>query len=152
MAQYVADAMFSRGVKSKYFKMFVSTKDFPHNQKIDEYKVGLALIKVSAYKCRFRTFLSFKERIIKTIESTVKDCATSLFVFDEIDKIPQGLIDTLKAYIDFHQELDGVDFRKSVFIFLRLDNQPIILAFGLVGLAHSSFYLSATQVPLKSPR
>jgi torsin-1 len=41
-----------------------------------------------------------------------------LFVFDETDKIPIGLIDTIKAYIDFYPEVDGVMFRKSVFIFL----------------------------------
>ncbi len=43
----------------------------------------------------------------------------SLFVFDEIDKIPIGLMDTIKPYIDFNNELDGIDYRPSVFIFLR---------------------------------
>lgn len=54
------------------------------------------------------------------IEDTVKECDSSLFVFDETDKIPIGLMDTIKAYIDFNHEIEGVDFRKSVFIFLRL--------------------------------
>lgn len=57
--------------------------------------------------------------IIKTIESTAKLCHTNLFVFDETDKIPIGLMDTIKAYIDFYTEVDGMTFRKSVFIFLR---------------------------------
>ena len=61
----------------------------------------------------------FQETIIKTIESTVKQCHTNLFVFDETDKIPIGLMDTIKAYIDFYPEVDGIAFRKSVFIFLR---------------------------------
>ena len=39
-------------------------------------------------------------------------------MFDETDKIPIGLMDTIKAYIDFYPEVDGVTFRKSVFIFL----------------------------------
>jgi hypothetical protein len=49
----------------------------------------------------------------------VKKCETSLFVFDEMDKIPVGLIDTIKPYIDFVQDLGGTDFRRSTFIFLR---------------------------------
>ena len=49
----------------------------------------------------------------------MKQCHTNLFVFDETDKIPIGLMDTIKAYIDFYSEVDGVMFRKSVFIFLR---------------------------------
>ncbi len=40
VAQFVAEAMFARGVKSQYYKQFVATKDFPHNEKINEYKVG----------------------------------------------------------------------------------------------------------------
>ena len=95
--QFIANSLFERGVKSKFFKLFIASRDFPHNDKIDEYR----------------------ETIIKTIENTVKQCHTNLFVFDETDKIPIGLMDTIKAYIDFYSEVDGVMFRKSVFIFLR---------------------------------
>ncbi len=63
---------------------------------------------------------SLKDKIKNTIEETVRDCQTSLFVFDETDKIPIGLIDTIKAYIDYNLEIEGTDFRKAVFIFLRL--------------------------------
>ena len=49
----------------------------------------------------------------------MKECGQSLFVFDEIDKIPIGLMDTIKPYIDFNHEIDGIDYRRSVFIFLR---------------------------------
>ena len=60
-----------------------------------------------------------QDNIKKTIEATVKDCGKSLFIFDEIDKIPLGLMDSIKPYIDFNQEIDGIDYRHSVFIFLR---------------------------------
>jgi hypothetical protein len=96
VVQFIANSMFERGIKSKFFKLFIASRDFPHNEKIDEYR----------------------ETIIKAIESTVKQCHTNLFVFDETDKIPIGLMDTIKAYIDFYPEVDGVTFRKSVFIFL----------------------------------
>jgi len=96
VVQFIANSLFARGVRSKFFKLFIASRDFPHNDKIDEYRAT----------------------IIKTIESTVKQCHTNLFVFDETDKIPIGLIDTIKAYIDFYPEVDGIMFRKSVFIFL----------------------------------
>ncbi len=60
-----------------------------------------------------------KDKIKKTIEETVKECHSSLFVFDETDKIPIGLMDLIKAYIDYNHELEGIDFRRSVFVFLR---------------------------------
>jgi len=96
VSQIVAEALYQKGARSKYFKQFISTKDFPHNEKIGEYR----------------------DNIKKTIETTVKDCGKSLFIFDEIDKIPLGLMDSIKSYIDFNQEIDGIDYRHSVFIFL----------------------------------
>ena len=83
VVQFIANTLFARGVRSKFFKLFIASRDFPHNDKLDEYR----------------------ETIIKTIESTVSQCHTNLFVFDETDKLPIGLIDTIKAYIDFYQEV-----------------------------------------------
>lgn len=39
VSQIVAESLFLKGVKSKYFKQFVATRDFPHNEKINDYKV-----------------------------------------------------------------------------------------------------------------
>ena len=64
-------------------------------------------------------FKNKKDKIKTVIEQTVKECEYSLFVFDETDKIPIGLVDSIKAYIDYHSEVDGIDFRRAVFIFLR---------------------------------
>lgn len=92
VVQFIANTLFSRGVRSKFFKLFIASRDFPHNDKIDEYR----------------------ETIIKTIESTVSQCHTNLFVFDETDKIPIGLIDTIKAYIDFYQEVIAKDLETII--------------------------------------
>lgn len=96
VSQFVADSLYLKGSKSKFFKMFIATKHFPHNDRISEYK----------------------DYIKKTIESTVKECQRSLFIFDEVDKIPIGLMDIIKPYIDYNNEIDGIDYRHSVFIFL----------------------------------
>ena len=45
-------------------------------------------------------------------------CKESLFIFDEIDKMPPGVLDALKPFMDFHDSVDGVDFRKAIFILL----------------------------------
>ena len=41
-----------------------------------------------------------------------------MFIFDEIDKMPETLIDAIKPFIDYHENVKGVDFRQSIFIFL----------------------------------
>ena len=56
------------------------------------------------------------------IEKAVKDCPQSFFIFDEMDKMPAGLIDTIKPYLDYYDNLRGVDYRKATFFFLRLEH------------------------------
>lgn len=42
-----------------------------------------------------------------------------MFIFDEMDKMHPGLIDSIKPYLDYYDKLDGISYRKSIFIFLR---------------------------------
>ena len=53
-----------------------------------------------------------------TQASSVSQCSRSLFIFDEMDKMPIGLIDVLKPYLDHYPDVGKVDFRGSIFIFL----------------------------------
>lgn len=56
--------------------------------------------------------------LIDWIRGNVSECAQNLFIFDEIDKIPEGVIDAIKPFIDYHESIHGIDFRRSIFIFL----------------------------------
>lgn len=47
-------------------------------------------------------------------------CASSVFIFDEMDKLHPGVIDAIKPFLDYYEQLDSVSYRKAVFIFLRL--------------------------------
>ena len=62
---------------------------------------------------------TFKDKLKDFIENRVKKCGRSMFVFDDIDKMPPGLIETVKPYLDYYDNLNGIDYRKAIFIFLR---------------------------------
>lgn len=47
-------------------------------------------------------------------------CASSMFIFDEMDKLHPGIIDAIKPFLDYYEQIDGVSYRKAIFIFLRL--------------------------------
>ncbi|WAQ97826.1 TOR1B-like protein [Mya arenaria] len=83
-------------MKSKYVHLILATKEFPHSEMISFYK----------------------DKLRDIIERAVKECPRSLIVIDEMDKMPPGVIDTIKPYLDFYEELGGVDYRKSTFFFL----------------------------------
>jgi len=38
-------------------------------------------------------------------------CGRSVFVFDEVDKIPGGVLNAVTPFLDYHEEINGIDFR-----------------------------------------
>lgn len=53
------------------------------------------------------------------IKGNLTLCERSLFIFDEMDKMPLKLLDVILPFIDFYDYIEGVDPRKSIFLFLR---------------------------------
>jgi len=96
VARFVAESLYKEGMASKHVHLFISTLHFPHMEMADIYKL----------------------RVQDWVRGNVTKCETSLFIFDEIDKMPEGMIDGIKPFIDHHQSVEGQNFRKSIFIFL----------------------------------
>jgi len=104
VSKLIAEHLYKEGLKSNYVMQFVSTLHFtgcliescPSEAKLAEYR----------------------EWIQKQIKQRVSKCPHSLFIFDEMDKMPLGLIDTISAFLDHRDSVDGVDYRFAIFIFL----------------------------------
>ncbi|KAL4230404.1 chaperone cofactor-dependent protein refolding [Mactra antiquata] len=96
VSRLVAEKLFYKGMKSKYVHLISATKEFPHDGMVPMYK----------------------DKLRDKIEKAVKECPRSFFIFDEMDKMPPGIIDTLKPYLDFYEKLDDVDYRRTTFFFL----------------------------------
>jgi len=96
VARWVAEAVFSKGMASNFVHLFIATLHFPHREEADIYRM----------------------QVQDWIRGNVSLCPTSLFIFDEVDKMPEGVIDGIKPFIDHHEMIEGLDFRRSIFIFL----------------------------------
>ena len=96
VAKFIAESLFKLGMNSKFVHLFNSPYHFPDQKMADIYKL----------------------RVQDWIRGNVTDCQNSLFIFDEIDKMPDGVIDGIKPFLDFYSSLDGQNYRKSIFIFL----------------------------------
>lgn len=61
-----------------------------------------------------------QEKLTKSVVETVRNCANgrALFIFDEVSSVPSGIFDVLLPFVDFQDEIDGIDYRKTTFIFL----------------------------------
>ena len=58
VSNLIVESLFSKGIKSRYVKLFVATKDFPHNERINEYKVQL--VSWIFFVCRISKRQSYK--------------------------------------------------------------------------------------------
>ncbi|XP_025905239.1 torsin-1A-like [Nothoprocta perdicaria] len=96
VSKIVAESIYKRGLKSKYVHQFVATLHFPHADSVNLYK----------------------DQLQSWIRGNVSLCPRSLFIFDEMDKMHAGLIDSIKPFLDYYELLNGVSYRKAMFIFL----------------------------------
>uniref|UniRef100_A0A914X4L7 Torsin n=1 Tax=Plectus sambesii TaxID=2011161 RepID=A0A914X4L7_9BILA len=96
VASIIAQHLYAKGMDSSYVHLFISSLHFPHSDDVDNYK----------------------RQLRSWIIGNVTACERSLFIFDELDKMDVGVMDAIKPFIDHYPQLNGVDFRKSIFIFL----------------------------------
>ncbi|XP_033845283.1 torsin family 1 isoform X1 [Periophthalmus magnuspinnatus] len=96
VSKMIAENFYKEGMHSSFVHVFTSELHFPHASQIETYKSQLQ----------------------QWIKGNVTNCAQSMFIFDEMDKMHPGLIDSIKPYLDYYDKLDGVSYRKAIFIFL----------------------------------
>lgn len=41
-----------------------------------------------------------------------------MFIFDELDKMPAGIIDGIASVLNHHESVGGVDYRRATFVFV----------------------------------
>ncbi|XP_016993380.2 torsin-like protein [Drosophila takahashii] len=96
VADLIAQALFLEGSKSGYVAKYLGQADFPQAERVGEYKA----------------------RINREVRQQLRSCPRSLFIFDEVDKMPSGVFDTLTSLVDYNAFADGTDNTKAIFIFL----------------------------------
>uniref|UniRef100_A0A8C6SSJ9 Torsin n=1 Tax=Neogobius melanostomus TaxID=47308 RepID=A0A8C6SSJ9_9GOBI len=96
VSKMIAQNLYKEGMDSKFVHLLLSTFHFRHVSQIETYRSQLQ----------------------QWIKGNVSNCERSMFIFDEMDNMPPGLIDSIKPYLDYHHKVDGVSYRKAIFIFL----------------------------------
>ncbi|XP_036070483.1 torsin-1B isoform X2 [Oryzias melastigma] len=109
VSQLIAKNIYTEGMNSKSVHVFSPYRHFPRR------------IQISTYK-------SYLQQRIK---SSVSNFERSMFIFDQMDKMHPGLIDSIRPYLDGYDELGGVSFRKSIFIFLSTAGEDSIIQTAL---------------------
>ncbi|EDO43415.1 predicted protein [Nematostella vectensis] len=96
VSKIIAEHLYRKGIDSSYVHVMIATHDFPHKSMVETYK----------------------EQLKRWIVGNVTKCGRSMFIFDEMDKMPEGLVGVLKPFLDHYPDVAGIDFRKCIFLFL----------------------------------
>ena len=62
---------------------------------------------------------ALQAQLKKQISETVQLCKQSLFIFDEAEKLHFSLLDAIKPFMAHYDNKGQVDYRRSIFLFLR---------------------------------
>ncbi|PSN30466.1 Torsin-1B, partial [Blattella germanica] len=89
VSQLIVENLFKEGAKSKFVRFFMARTHFMVEKHADIYKIHL----------------------MDWIRGNVSLCARSIFIFDEVDKLPRGVLDAVKPFLDYHEHIDGIDYR-----------------------------------------
>ncbi|XP_069842559.1 torsin-1A-like [Dendropsophus ebraccatus] len=96
VSQILVNNLYSEHMRKQCVHTIVATLHFPHANQVQTYKDQLQTL----------------------VKNSVKGCERSVFIFDEIDKMHPGLIDAIKPFLDYYDNIDGISYRKAIFIFL----------------------------------
>jgi len=96
VSQFIADSMYKLGMASKFVHLFIATLHFSDARQSGHYK----------------------DQLREWISGNGSACHHNIFIFDEVDKMPPGVLDGIKPFLDHYENIDGVDYRKNIFLFL----------------------------------
>lgn len=88
--------LFRRGLRSPHVHHFSPIIHFPHPSHLEQYK----------------------ENLRSWVQGNLTACGRSLFLFDEADKLPPGLMEVLRPFLGPSWVVYGTNYRKAIFLFI----------------------------------
>ncbi|KAL3280135.1 hypothetical protein HHI36_017638 [Cryptolaemus montrouzieri] len=104
VTKMIQEALYTQGTRSPHVHMFVARLDFPEVSKVPEYQRNLA----------------------RWIKGNVTNCPKQIFIFDEVNHMPAGVLDAIKPFIDYYDYINRINFREVIFIFLSNTGAQIV--------------------------
>ncbi|XP_073909242.1 prosalusin isoform X4 [Castor canadensis] len=96
VSSLLAHYLFQGGLRSPHVHHFSPIIHFPHPSHIERYKKDLK----------------------SWVQGNLTACGRSLFLFDEMDKLPPGLMKVLQPFLGSSWVVYGTNYRKAIFIFI----------------------------------
>lgn len=96
--------LYGSAMSSPYVHQFIPTLHFPLASRVDEYR-----------------------RELKTwVQGNLTECARSVFIFDEMEKMPPGVVDVLEPFLGPFHVVFSTNYRKAIYVFISTTGEEVI--------------------------
>ncbi|XP_029943655.1 torsin-2A-like [Salarias fasciatus] len=127
VSSMLANHLYGSAMSSPYVHQFVPTLHFPSPHLVHEYR----------------------EELKSWVQGNLTECARSVFIFDEMEKMPPGVIDVLEPFLGPAHVVFRTNYRKAIYVFISTTGQELIkevtLQNRLAGREREDIKLSALQ-------
>uniref|UniRef100_A0A8C6TZE9 Torsin family 2 member A n=1 Tax=Neogobius melanostomus TaxID=47308 RepID=A0A8C6TZE9_9GOBI len=96
--------LYGSGMSSPYVHQFVPTLHFPDARRLEHYRRALK----------------------DWVQGNLTACARSVFIFDEMDKMPPGLVDVLEPFLGPFHVVYSTNYRKAIYVFISTVGEKLI--------------------------
>ncbi|KAM3868407.1 prosalusin [Diretmus argenteus] len=96
--------LYGSAMSSPYIHQFVPTLHFPRPDRVKQYRVELK----------------------RWVEGNLTECARSVFIFDEMEKMPPGIIGVLAPFLGPSHVVFRTNYRKAIYVFISTAGEEVI--------------------------
>ncbi|XP_033974642.1 prosalusin [Trematomus bernacchii] len=104
VSSMLGNHLYSSAMSSPYVHQFVPTLHFPLPDRVKEYR----------------------EELKSWVQGNLTECARSVFFFDEMEKMPPGLIDVLEPFLGPSHVVFRTNYRKAIYVFIGTSGEEVI--------------------------
>ncbi|KAM4577411.1 prosalusin [Odontesthes bonariensis] len=104
VSSILGNHLYGSAMSSPYVHQFVPTLHFPQPKRVNRYKKELK----------------------NWVQGNLTECARSVFIFDEMEKMPPGLIDVLEPFLGPSHVVFRTNYRKAIYVFVSTTGKEVI--------------------------
>ncbi|XP_074495580.1 prosalusin [Sebastes fasciatus] len=109
VSSMLGNHLYGSAMSSPFVHQFVPTLHFPSPDRVKQYRKELK----------------------SWVQGNLTECARSVFFFDEMEKMPPGLIDVLEPFLGPSHVVFRTNYRKAIYVFIGTAGQEVISKMAL---------------------
>ncbi|KAM8865675.1 prosalusin [Synchiropus picturatus] len=104
VSSMLGNHLYGSAMSSPFVHQFIPTLHFPESGDLDQYR----------------------EDLKSWVQGNLTECARSIFIFDEMEKMLPGLVDVLEPFLGPSHVVFRTNYRKAIYVFISTAGEDVI--------------------------